>query len=134
MPDEAREVVFPQGLPITMVNGKAETLAPNPVEQPPARSPHAEIDAASTEAEGGLSSEAGVIKDQARQVQPLNDGENLLKVRQGVYPWKATRLIIDGGHRRRQGTQAQSSRIVPVPKPSASRRIFCNRNAVPEAA
>ncbi len=34
----------------------------------------------------------------------------------------------------RQGTQAQSSRIVPVPKPSASRRIFCTRNAVPEAA
>ena len=31
-------------------------------------------------AEGGLYSEAGVIKEQARQVQPLNDGENLLKV------------------------------------------------------
>ena len=37
-----------------------------------------ELDAASTIAEGGLSSEAGVIGKQARQVQPLNDGENLL--------------------------------------------------------
>ncbi|MDP3231887.1 MAG: hypothetical protein Q8N26_03855 [Myxococcales bacterium] len=36
-------------------------------------------DVASTKAEGGLASEAGMIKEQARHVQPLNDGENLLK-------------------------------------------------------
>ena len=44
--------------------------------QQPARD---EPDMAATQAEGGLSSEASVIKDQARQVQPLNDDENLLK-------------------------------------------------------
>ena len=48
------------------------------------KSPHEELDAPSTKAEGGLSSEAGVIKEQARQVQPLNDGENLLTVGSGA--------------------------------------------------
>ncbi len=33
----------------------------------------------STKAEGGLSSEADVIKEQARQAQPLKEGENLLQ-------------------------------------------------------
>lgn len=81
MPDEAREVVFPQGIPVTMLHGKTggkqEVVAVKPHPAPP---PCDAIDAASTKAEGGLSSEAGVIKEQARHVQPLNDGENLLKV------------------------------------------------------
>lgn len=80
MPDEAREVVFPQGIPVTMLNGKPrETHDVGPVKRLPAQPRRDELDAASTNAEGGLSSEAGVIKEQARQVQPLNDGENLLK-------------------------------------------------------
>jgi len=37
------------------------------------------LDAASTNAEAGLYSEASMIKEQARHIQPLNDGENLLK-------------------------------------------------------
>jgi len=81
MPDEAREVVFPQGIPITMLNRQpAGTTDLKVVKRLPAQSPHDEPDEASTKAEGGLASEAGVIKDQARQVRPLNDGENLLKV------------------------------------------------------
>jgi hypothetical protein len=33
---------------------------------------------ASSKAEGGLASEAGIMKEQARHVRPLNDGGNLL--------------------------------------------------------
>ena len=36
------------------------------------------MDAVSTKAEGGLSSEAGVLEEQARQAKPLDDEENLL--------------------------------------------------------
>lgn len=78
MPDEAREVVFPQGIPVTMVNGKPEDNGLAPVARVSAPTPPEAFDAASTKAEGGLASEAGVIKEQARHVQPLNDGENLL--------------------------------------------------------
>jgi hypothetical protein len=56
------------------------------VKRSPAQPPRDEPDVASTQAEGGLSSEAGVIKEQARQVQPLNDGENLLKAPSGTPP------------------------------------------------
>jgi len=81
MPDEAREVVFPQGVPVTMLGGKPkETNGVLPGKRPPAELPHEELDAVSTKAEGGLSSEAGVIEEQARQAQPLKDGENLLPV------------------------------------------------------
>lgn len=84
MPDEAREVVFPQGIPVTMINGKpGETHDVGPVKRLSAQPPRDELDAASTKAEGGLSSEAGVIGDQARHVEPLNDGENLLKAVRG---------------------------------------------------
>ncbi len=71
MPDEVREVVFPQGLPIIMPNRK--------VEQPIHTSrPTDEADDVSTLAEGGLQSEAAVLDEQARQAQPIREGENLL--------------------------------------------------------
>lgn len=85
MPDEAREVVFPQGVPVTMLEGKpGETHDLGPVKRFPAPLPREELDAPSTKAEGGLSSEAGVIEEQARQVQPLKDEENLLRVASGA--------------------------------------------------
>jgi len=84
MPDEAREVVFPKGVPITMINKKPSAHEDGPVERLPAQSSQDEFDAASTKAEGGLASEAGVIKEQARHVRPLNDGENLLKETSGT--------------------------------------------------
>ena len=87
MPDGAREVVFPRGIPITMLNGKPEgTPGIGPGKRLPAEPTHNEPDEVSTKAEGGLSSEASVIKEQARQVQPLNDGENLLKAPSGTPP------------------------------------------------
>jgi len=87
MPDEAREIVFPRGIPITMLDGKPDgTSDVGPRKRLPAQLPHNGPDEVSTKAEGGLSSEASVIKEQARQVQPLNDGENLLKASSGTPP------------------------------------------------
>ena len=81
MPDEAREVVFPQGVPVTMLEGKpAEERNVRPRKQLPADSPQGEPAAVSTKAEAGFSSEADVIEEQARQAQPLKHGENLLQV------------------------------------------------------
>jgi small conductance mechanosensitive channel len=82
MPDEAREVVFPQGIPVTVLDGKAmETSEPVLRRRPIPEPRRGGNDAASTEAEAGFYSEAGVIESQARQAQPLDEGENLLRAR-----------------------------------------------------
>ncbi|MBK8752651.1 MAG: mechanosensitive ion channel [Candidatus Competibacteraceae bacterium] len=79
MPDEAREVVFPQGIPVTLLDATpADALGAMPKKRRSTESPPADLDAVSTKAEAGLYSEAVVIEEQARQVQPLKDGENLL--------------------------------------------------------
>lgn len=80
MPDEAREVVFPQGIPVTVLdrkpNGKTGAMLGK---RRSAESPQEQNDMVSTKAEGGLYSEAAVIEAQARQAQPLKRQENLLK-------------------------------------------------------
>ena len=79
MPDEAREIVFPQGVPVTVLDGKpADTHASVRISQHPAETRHEELDEVSTKAEAGLYSEAIVIEEQARQSKPLQDGDNLL--------------------------------------------------------
>ncbi len=79
MPDEAREVVFPQGIPITMLDGKpSATHAAQIDNRLPHESQSAELEIVSTKAEGGLQSEAAVLDEQARQAQPLRESENLL--------------------------------------------------------
>ncbi|HUG12012.1 MAG TPA: mechanosensitive ion channel domain-containing protein [Opitutaceae bacterium] len=79
MPDEAREVVFPKGIPITMLDGKPAGSPDVQVEkQLPVARPSEEPDVVSTKAEGGLQSEAAVLDEQARQAQPMREGENLL--------------------------------------------------------
>ena len=80
MPDEAREVVFPKGVPITIQGQHAETQQEERQAQPDIPKQRVDESAVtSTKSEGGLTSEAGVIKEQARQAQPLQEGENLLK-------------------------------------------------------
>jgi len=77
MPDEAREVVFPQGIPVTLLDGKLPELL---ADGPPARplsTPLEGRNAVSTRAEAGLSSEAGTLEEQARQAKTLEEGENL---------------------------------------------------------
>ena len=79
MPDEAREIVFPDGIPVTVVDrisDKAQAVAAKATSQAELSQAH---DAVSTKAESGLSSEAGVIEDQASQVGTLKNGENLLQ-------------------------------------------------------
>lgn len=79
MPDEAREVIFPQGVPVTMLERQPAAAAGEPSPPaPPAAPPRDEPVEASTKAEAGLYSEAAVIGDQARQAQQLKVGENLL--------------------------------------------------------
>ncbi len=83
MPDEAREVVFPRGVPVIIEErgGPPPEAASSKGETGMARvaAPRGGGDeAVSTPAEGGLGSEAGKIEEQARHGKPLDEAENLL--------------------------------------------------------
>jgi len=79
MPDDAREIVFPNGVPVTVVDAQATAVRSGSVRKvgAPAEPPE-EVAAVSTRAEAGLYSEAGAIEEQAQQAQLLKVGENLL--------------------------------------------------------
>ena len=78
-PEEAHEEIFPSGVPVTMHEAKPEEKhGTGPSAMPAGAAPRADSDAVSTKAEAGLQSEAGVIKEQAREAQPLQEAENLL--------------------------------------------------------
>jgi len=79
MPDESREVVFPKGVPVTVIDREnGQQFDARQAGGESAGSSPQERDDVSTKAEAGLYSEAVVIEEQARQAGPLNDGENLL--------------------------------------------------------
>jgi len=85
MPDEAREIVFPNGIPVIMLDGRlADAPGAMPGKGLPPESRHEALAAVSTKAEAGLYSEAVVIEEQARQAQPLKGGENLLPAASGT--------------------------------------------------
>jgi small-conductance mechanosensitive channel len=97
MPDEAREVIFPAGIPVTMVNGTPDASHDGaPEKQNSVEQPHGELATVATKAEGGLSSEASVIKEQARQARPLKEEENLLQAKPG-----GSISAKDGGNQKR---------------------------------
>jgi small-conductance mechanosensitive channel len=78
MPDAAREVIFPRGVPVVMMpeSSSAEALA----DAASASSKQAcGVGTIATPAEGGLSSEADALKEQARQSHPVDESENLLR-------------------------------------------------------
>lgn len=78
MPDEAREVVFPQGIPITMADAERPG-EPTREDSGAAPAPGAEgAEEVSTRAEAGLSSDAEVLEEQARQA-PLDEHADLLR-------------------------------------------------------
>jgi hypothetical protein len=80
IPDEGREVVFPRGVPIVMPDSKTGEIPVIRPEKPVStESEEKNLDAVSTKAEAGLYSEAGAIEEQAQQVKPLQDEENLLE-------------------------------------------------------
>jgi len=85
MPDEAREIVFPHGIPVTMLDGRlADAQGAMPGKDLSPESRHDELAAVSTKAEAGLYSEAVVIEEQAQQAHLLNGGENLLPAASGT--------------------------------------------------
>ena len=89
MPDEAREVVFPRGVPVTLLEGKPEaTQETGSLKSPVESAPPEALDAVSTKAEAGLSNEAGILEEQARQAKPVEEGENLLGAITSVRPGK----------------------------------------------
>lgn len=69
MPDEAREVIFPKGVPISR-----ETPPPGP----PVPEPRAAPEADATDAEGGLDAEQREIRAQALEARSPEEGEDLL--------------------------------------------------------
>ncbi|MEC9372522.1 MAG: mechanosensitive ion channel domain-containing protein, partial [Planctomycetota bacterium] len=80
MPDEAREVIFPKGVPIT----QAEAPPPRPKREPdvapsPARDGPVRDEAVAVEAEGDLTSEAPELERQANRARDPEKGANVLK-------------------------------------------------------
>lgn len=79
MPDEAREVVFPQGIPVTMADAeRGEPKRADAGAAPAAKGGAAGAEEVSTRAEAGLSSDAVVLEEQARQA-PLDEHADLLQ-------------------------------------------------------
>jgi small conductance mechanosensitive channel len=74
MPAEVREIIFPDGIPVTICNWNTEETQA----AASTSSHHDELATVSTKAEAGLYSESVVIDQQAKQAQPLQSGENLL--------------------------------------------------------
>jgi small conductance mechanosensitive channel len=80
MPDESREVIFPQGVPVSTrpaPPGDEGSSAGEPESRSVGREHEKHVVA--TKAEGGLSSEAAELGRQAREAQPVGKGENLLE-------------------------------------------------------
>jgi small-conductance mechanosensitive channel len=78
LPDSPRKLVFPAGISIHVLRGKLDE-ASEVADSRPVRSERNDApDAVSTQAEGGLDSEASAIEQQARKVEPLKEKENLL--------------------------------------------------------
>lgn len=79
MPDEARELLFPEGVPVQLLEPEGEKpaadtpryrYAPRPIEEPAS---------VFTGAEGDLRSEAEVIEEQVRKSRAPEEGQNLLE-------------------------------------------------------
>lgn len=75
MPDEAREIIFPRGVPVHMVGGQAGAAA---AEAPPETPSPREPATIATKAEAGLHTEAEDIRMQEDSRQQPGEGENLL--------------------------------------------------------
>lgn len=74
MPDEAREVLFPQGIAVQWVEGQQQQDNAARTSPATAREPHV----IATPSEGGLQTEAEQLEAQARQARTPEAGQNLL--------------------------------------------------------
>ena len=78
MPDEVREVIFPNGVPVQMMQD-SQTSVGSDEQMPDVPQPDSSAEEVSIEAEGGLSTEARQIEEQASQSRTPEEGQNLLK-------------------------------------------------------
>ncbi len=78
MPDEAREIIFPDGVPVHMETSSATA---GPVKDPAKEVSRSKAgkEQITTEAEGSLESEALQLRDQARMSRTPEQGESLLQ-------------------------------------------------------
>ncbi len=78
MPDDSREIVFPNGVPVQMVQSVvAETITPQ-VKQAMAVPRHVEEEVVTSSAEGGFEPEQEEIEEQARKSRDPDGGKDLL--------------------------------------------------------
>ncbi len=78
MPDESREVIFPKGVPVRMIDeSTSASQVPRSIEQRPNK--QAEDRSQSTAAEDGLGSEQAALEEQAREARKPEMGANLLE-------------------------------------------------------
>ena len=75
MPDEAREVIFPQGVPL--IGAAAGEGGERPAPRPPAP-PTSATEPVATPAEGNLTSEVGELSAQADRAPAPDDAPDLL--------------------------------------------------------
>ncbi|MHB0959359.1 MAG: mechanosensitive ion channel domain-containing protein [Pirellulaceae bacterium] len=89
MPDETRELVFPYGVPVRIIQEPQtqETVAESGARwaESGARLSE-ETDSVSVQGEAGLNSDAQQIEQQAHQARPMEEGENLLQTFDGEAP------------------------------------------------
>lgn len=83
MPDEAREVVFPHGVPIEMIEPSTTAKMKESGKMGAAESAGDRDDEITSPAEGNLASEATEINEQAQQSRSPDAGDNLLMDQQG---------------------------------------------------
>ena len=89
MPDEAREIIFPNGVPVTLIDAKqAPTKGPGSLPSSGDAPRQEGLDVVSTKAEAGFSNEAGMLEDLARQATLVDAGENLLGATPSIRPGK----------------------------------------------
>lgn len=81
MPDEDREILFPEGVSVRMLDS-----TPPPADSPPPAKPlpAAASEMTSSEAEGNLKSEDKQLREQARNARVPEEGEDLLGGQPGV--------------------------------------------------
>jgi small conductance mechanosensitive channel len=79
MPDEAREMIFPQGVSVRLLEPDGGESSGAVVSEPVLPHQAEESESVSTEAEAGLRSEADEIQEQAAKSRKPEEGENLLK-------------------------------------------------------
>ena len=80
MPDEAREMIFPEGVSVRLQEPHDEKQQSiTATSEPATLGQSVEPASVSTDAEAGLRSEAGEIEEQARHSRKPEEGENLLK-------------------------------------------------------